>query len=44
MNNFECGKCAYFDGMECRKNDEERDEDEIVRDCTHFEYSIYYRG
>lgn len=41
MNNMECGKCGYFDGMCCRKTDIERDEDEIVVDCNSFEMSIY---
>ena len=42
MNMLECGKCGYFDGLICRKNCEERDEYEVVEDCKHFEYSIYY--
>lgn len=42
MNHFECGKCAYFNGMCCQKNNEDRDEDEIVDECIHFEKSIYW--
>lgn len=42
-NMMECGKCGYFDGMRCRKNCVERDEDEVVTDCNSFEYSIYYK-
>lgn len=43
MNMFECGKCGYFDGTCCRKDCSERYEDEVVKDCTFFEYSIYYQ-
>ena len=42
MNDFECGKCGYFDGMCCRKHNEDRDADEIVSDCKDFEKSIYW--
>ena len=41
-NNFECGKCGYFDGMCCRNTGKDRDADEIVTECTDFELSIYY--
>ena len=44
MNNIECGKCGYFDGMTCQKTGEERDADEVVMDCNDFEFSIYYGG
>ena len=41
-NNCECGKCGYFDGMCCTKDNTERDEDEIVYECIYFEKSIYW--
>lgn len=43
MNNFECGKCGYFDGSCCTVDDSDRYEDEVVEECTHFELSIYYQ-
>jgi len=44
MNEFECGKCGYFDGMCCQKDMSDRDADEVVADCNSFEFSIYYSG
>lgn len=41
-NLMECRKCRYFDGIGCRKNCVERDADEIVKDCSYFDYKIYY--
>lgn len=43
VNQMECGKCGYFDGMMCRKHCVERYEDDIIKDCKYFEYSIYYQ-